>query len=70
MLNNINPANILQMVTQLKSNPMSFLGQLGIPQNISSDPQATIQNLMNRGVISQDQYNQAVQAARNLGIKI
>ena len=58
------------MVSQLKSNPMSILGSLGVPQNISNDPQAVIQNMMNRGVVTQDQYNQAMQQAKNMGFKI
>ena len=66
---NMNPFQLLQMVQQLKSNPMAMLGQFGVPQNISNDPQAVIQNLMNNGKITQDQYNQAMQMARNMGAK-
>jgi len=66
---NINPMQIMQMLPQLKSNPMSMLGGLGIPQNISNNPQAVIQNLMNSGKVSQDQYNQAMQMAKNMGVK-
>lgn len=66
---NMNPFQLLQMVQQLKSNPMAMLGQFGVPQNISNDPQAVIQNLMNNGKISQDQYNNAMQMARNMGAK-
>lgn len=65
----INPMQIMQMVTQIKSNPMAMLGQLGIPQDISGNPQAVIQNLMNRGAISQEQYNQAMQMAKGMGAK-
>lgn len=65
----INPMQIMQMVTQMKSNPMAMLGQLGIPQDISGNPQAVIQNLMNRGAISQEQYNQAMQMAKSMGAK-
>lgn len=66
---NINPMQIIQMLPQLKSNPMSMLGSLGIPQNISNNPQAVIQNLMNSGKISQAQYDQAMQVAKNMGFK-
>ncbi|MBP5668857.1 MAG: hypothetical protein J6X14_00930 [Lachnospiraceae bacterium] len=48
---------------------MQILGQLGVPQNISNNPQAVIQDLMNRGAISQDQYNQAMQMAKGMGAK-
>ena len=66
---NINPLQMIQMVQQLKSNPMAMLGQFGVPQNISNDPQAVIQSLMNSGKISQDQYNQAMQMAKSMGAK-
>lgn len=66
---NINPMQLMTMLPQLKGNPMAMLGQFGVPQNIANDPQAVIQNMMNRGVISQEQYNQAMQMARSMGAK-
>lgn len=65
-----NPLQLMQMLTQLKSNPMAILGQFGVPQNLSNDPQSVIQHLMNNGQISQDQYNAAVQQAQSMGYKI
>lgn len=65
----INPTQMMQMLSQLKSNPMSMLGSMGVPQNIANNPQAIIQNLMNSGKVSQDQYNRAMQMAKNMGIK-
>ena len=70
MMNNVNPMSLMQMLPQIKNNPMSLLGQFGVPQNLSNNPQAVIQNMMNRGVVSQDQYNQAIQMAKNIGLKI
>lgn len=64
-----NLMQIMQMLPALKSNPMAVLGQLGIPQEIANNPQAVIQNLMNRGAISQEQYNQAMQMAKGMGAK-
>lgn len=64
----INP-QMLQMLSQLKSNPMSMLKQYGIPQDIANNPQAIIQHLMNNGRISQEQYNNAVNMAKKLGYK-
>lgn len=55
--------NMMNMLMQLQNNPMSILGQFGIPQDIANDPQAVIQHLMNNGKISQSQYDQAVQMA-------
>lgn len=67
---NINPMQILSMLPQLKSNPMAVLAQFGVPQNLANNPQAIIQNMMNRGTITQDQYNQAMQIAKNMGYKL
>lgn len=67
---NINPVQVMSMLSQFKSNPMSMLGSFGVQQNISNNPQAVIQDMMNRGVISQDQFNQAMQIAKNMGVKI
>ena len=67
---NINPMQILSMLPQFKNNPMSMLGGLGVPQNISNNPQAIIQSLMNSGRISQEQYNQAMQMAKNMGARL
>ena len=62
--------NPMQLLSQLKSNPMALLRQAGfnVPQNIS-DPQAILQHLMNSGQVSQAQLNQAQQMARNFGLK-
>lgn len=64
----INP-QMMQMVNQLKSNPMSVFGRMGMPQNIMNDPNAIIQNLMNRGMVSQQQYDAAVKMAQQMGMK-
>ena len=61
--------NPMQMLNQIKNNPMQFLGQLNIPQNIMNDPNAIIQHLMNNGKITQEQYNQAVNMAKQMGMK-
>ena len=66
----MNPMELMQMVMQLKSNPMSILGQFGVPQNISNNPQDVIQHLMNKGNVTQDQYNNAVKQAQGMGYKI
>lgn len=63
------PRQMMQMLNQLKSNPMSVLGNFGVPQNMANNPNAIIQNLMNQGKISQEQYNRAVQQARQMGMR-
>ncbi len=58
--------NMTSMLQNLKQNPMQFLMQrkFNIPQNISNDPNAIIQHLMNTGQVSQQQYNRASNMAR------
>lgn len=49
-------------------NPMQFMLQrkLNIPQQFANNPQAAIQHLMNNGQMSQEQYNQLRQMARQI----
>ena len=58
----------LQMLQQLKANPMQFLLQrrMNLPQNVNvSDPQAILNHLLKTGQISQDQVNNAYQMMGN-----
>lgn len=57
---NGNRMNPMQMLQQLKSNPMAFLRQAGVnvPANLN-DPNAIIQHLLNSGQVSQQRYEQA-----------
>ena len=59
----MNPMNIFGMLQQFKANPMQMLMQrrLNVPQNISGDPQAILNHLLQTGQISQNQVNQAYQ---------
>ena len=54
--------NPMQMLQQLRQNPVQVLRQAGlnIPDNLS-DPNAIIQHLMNSGQVSQQRYEQARQ---------
>ena len=62
--------NPMQMLSQLKSNPLALLQQAGfnIPANMNS-PQAILQHLMTSGQISQAQLNQAQSMAQRFGLK-
>lgn len=61
-----NVGNFLNMLQQLKQNPMSLLGKrFNIPQDIASNPEAIIQHLLNTNQISQQQLNNAFQAKEN-----
>lgn len=61
--------NIIQMLSQLKNNPLQFLQKAGfnVPDNLNN-PQQIIQHLMNSGQVSQNQVNQAQQQAQMFGI--
>lgn len=56
--------NPMQMIQQLKANPIQFLQRAGfnVPSNLNS-PNDIIQHLMNSGQVSQDAYNKARQMA-------
>ena len=56
--------NPVQMIQQLKANPIQFLQRAGfnVPSNLNS-PNDIIQHLMNSGQVSQDAYNRARQMA-------
>lgn len=61
----INP----QMITQVKqflSNPQQMIQQMGIPQEYMNNPSGMIQKLMNEGRLSQAQYNQLQQTAKQI----
>lgn len=56
--------NPMQMIQQLKANPIQFLQRAGynVPSNINS-PNDIIQHLMNSKQITQQQYERARQMA-------
>lgn len=58
--------NMLQQFQMFRQNPMQYMLQKGmnIPPNIGNDPNAIVQHLLNTGQITQAQYNQAAQMAR------
>jgi len=60
------PNQLMGMLSQFKQNPMQFLMQrkMNIPQNISADPQAILNHLLQTGQISQQQVNAAYQMAQ------
>lgn len=58
--------NLLQQFQMFRQNPMQWLMSRGmnVPQEIANNPNAIVQHLMNTGQITQAQYNQASQMAR------
>ena len=67
MMNNLQ--GIMQMLPQIKANPMQFLLQrkLNIPQGMTNDPNAILNHLLQTGQISQNQVNGAYQMAQQMG---
>lgn len=59
--------NLLQMLQQIKSNPVQFLLTNGqnIPQNISNDPNAILAYLLQTRQITQAQVNNAYRLMPN-----
>ena len=62
--------NMMQMLGQLKQNPLGLLQRAGynIPANLN-DPQQIIRHLTQTGQINQTQLNQAQQMAQMFNIK-
>ena len=60
--------NMIQMLSQLKQNPMALLQKAGfnVPMNMNN-PQAILQHLTQTGQINQNQLNQAQQMAQMFG---
>lgn len=58
--------SMMQMLQNLKQNPMQFLMQkkFNVPKNVQNDPNAIIKHLMDTGQVSQQQYNRAMQMAK------
>ena len=71
MMNNFPMQNIMQMLPQIKANPMQFLLQqrLNIPQSIMNDPQAIMNHLLQTGQVNQQQVNSAYQMAQQMGFR-
>lgn len=68
MMNNLQ--GIMQMLPQIKANPMQFLLQrkLNIPQSMMNDSDAIINHLLQTRQISQSQVNNAYQMAQQMGL--
>lgn len=61
----MNP-RILGQVRQFLSNPQQSIQQMGIPKEFQNNPQGMIQKLMDDGRLTQAQYNQLQQTARQI----
>ena len=60
-----NPMQMMQMLNQIKQNPMQMLSQrFNLPANMPSNPQDIVQHLLNTNQVSQEQVNRAMQMRR------
>jgi hypothetical protein len=57
----MNMMNLINQFGQFMNNPTKF-----IPQEYLNDPNAAIQQLMNSGKLTQDQYTQACNMAKQI----
>lgn len=55
-----------------KQNPVQFLAGKGlnIPSQYQNDPRGMVQNLLNSGKMSQDQFNKIKNMANQMGINL
>lgn len=69
MMGNAN--DLMNMYQQLKANPAQFLGKrFNMPQDIDyNNPKAIAEHLVNTGQVSQQAYNNAMQAMSNPMVK-
>lgn len=58
--------NMVQMIMQAMQNPGAVLQKIGLGPEAMRDPQAAVQQLMNSGRMSQQQFNQIQQVARQI----
>ena len=60
----LNPMQLMQMLPQLKGNPMQFLAQRGIqiPQGMNN-PQQIVQQMVTSGQLPQNVFNELAQQA-------
>lgn len=67
-MNNMFNMNFINQFRSFMQNPTQFLMQsrLGLTPEMLQDPQQAIQQLMNQGKITQDQYNWAVNQANHI----
>lgn len=61
-----NMANLMQMFSQFRNNPIGALMSMGcnIPQNVQNSPEAIVNYLRNSGQMSDQQFNQFSNFAR------
>ena len=69
-MNNTMINNIMNMLPQIRQNPMNVLRQAGmnVPANLN-DPNAILNHLIQSGQVNQNQLDYAQRMAQMLGLK-
>lgn len=62
----INIVNLFNQMQGLLQNPAQFLMTKGFPQGALQNPQQTVQGLLDNGRMSQQQFNEYQQIARQI----
>lgn len=62
----INLPMLFNQLQGLLMNPAQFLASRGMSQDALQNPQQAVQNLLNSGRMSQEQFNQFQQTARQI----
>ena len=62
----INMFNLFSQMQGALMNPVQFLMSKGFPQDSLQNPQMTVQNLLNSGRMSQEQFNQFSEMSKQL----
>lgn len=57
---------MMQMLQGAMQNPQQILGKLGLGQDALQNPQAAVQQLMNSGRMTQQQFNSLQQTANQI----
>lgn len=72
IMGNSQQNNFQSMFNAFKQNPLQFLSQrnINVPQQFQNNPRGYIQELLNRGQVSQEQLNKAMQMAQQMGVNL
>ena len=64
-------ANPMAQYNEFCSNPMQFLASRGVnvPQQFVNNPKGAVQNMLNNGQMSQQQFNMLMQKAQQMGFR-
>ena len=64
-------ANPMAQYNEFCSNPMQFLANRGVnvPQQFANNPKGAVQNMLNNGQMSQQQFNMLMQKAQQMGFR-